>query len=76
MDLGGSDYFMFQGHTTRVYCAKFNKDPENPHIVYSGGWDQNLTIWDLREKKPINNIFGPQIYGGDSIDNIGLEYSS
>lgn len=34
------------GHINKIFCAKF--DQENPNIIYSGGWDRNLNIWDLR----------------------------
>lgn len=72
MELGGEEYFPFQGHNMRIYCVKFNKDVENPNLLYSGGWDQNLITWDLRTRKPVNNIFGPLICG-DGIDNVGME---
>jgi WD40 repeat protein len=72
MDLGGDEYFPFQGHNMRIYCVKFNKDIDNPNLLYSAGWDQNLTTWDLRTRKPVSNIYGPLICG-DGIDNVGTE---
>lgn len=73
LELGGEEYFPFQGHTMRIFCVKFNKDLENPNLLYSGGWDQNLITWDLRTKKPASSIYGPLICG-DGIDNVGTEY--
>ena len=53
------------GHSNRVFCVKF--DPENSNIVVSGGWDNNIMMWDLRQPNPIRSIYGPYICG-DSID--------
>eukprot|EP01017_Pseudomicrothorax_dubius_P028162 TRINITY_DN3327_c0_g1_i1.p1 TRINITY_DN3327_c0_g1~~TRINITY_DN3327_c0_g1_i1.p1 ORF type:complete len:383 (-),score=65.79 TRINITY_DN3327_c0_g1_i1:132-1280(-) len=53
------------GHTSRVYCAKF--DRERPYLVVTGGWDFRVIVWDLREKSPIDSIYGPLICG-DGID--------
>jgi len=33
----------------------------------SGGWDNNIKIWDIRSATPIRSIYGPYICG-DSID--------
>ena len=56
----------------RIFCVKFNKDEENPNLLYSGGWDQNLITWDLRTRKPASSIYGPLICG-EGIDNVGTE---
>lgn len=39
LNLGGEECFPFRGHSMRIYCVKFNKDQENPSILYTGGWD-------------------------------------
>jgi WD40 repeat protein len=72
LELGEEDPYSSKGTTDRMYCVKFNKDPENEHILYSAGWDQSISIWDMRAKKPVDKIFGPLICG-DGIDNAGLE---
>ena len=40
---------------------------ENPDVFISGGWDSVLYIWDIRDNKPVNYIYGPKIYA-DTID--------
>lgn len=47
------------GHSNRVFAVKFNK--EDPNILISGGWDNNIVIHDLREKGPVNAIIGAYI---------------
>ena len=34
------------GHSNRVFCVKF--DQEDPNFVISGGWDNNVKVWDIR----------------------------
>lgn len=41
-------------------------------MVYSGGWDNTLITWDTRVAKPIQNVFGPHIYG-DGIATCGMD---
>jgi WD40 repeat protein len=36
-------------------------------MLYSGGWDRNVKIWDLRSQSVTHNINGPMI-SGDSVD--------
>jgi WD40 repeat protein len=43
------------------FCANDN------NLVVSGGWDNNIKIWDIRQTNPIRSIFGPYICG-DAID--------
>jgi WD40 repeat protein len=53
------------GHTNRIFCAKFH--PKEPNMLISGGWDDNILIWDSRVLNPVRSIFGPKVCG-DSID--------
>lgn len=53
------------GHNNRVFGVKFVDDDSN--LVLSGGWDQNVHIWDMRVKASKATILGPKITG-DSID--------
>lgn len=41
----------FPGHSNRVFSVKFN--PINSNLLVSGGWDNVLYIYDIREKGPI-----------------------
>jgi len=54
-----------KGHNNRIFCAKFF--PLNHSMVYSGGWDKKVCLWDLRSGSLIEEINGPLI-GGDSVD--------
>jgi WD40 repeat protein len=45
------------GHNNRIFAAKF--DPVNPNVIYSGGWDCMINIWDVREGKCTGTIYGP-----------------
>jgi len=56
------------GHSNRVFAVKFNK--EDPNILISGGWDNNIIIYDIREKGPVNSIIGAYICG-ESLDFSG-----
>ena len=53
------------GHSNRVFCVKFVQD--DPNLVISGGWDNNVKVWDVRMATPARSIYGPDICG-DSID--------
>ena len=52
------------GHSNRVFWVKF--DRENENVLLSGGWDNTIQIWDLREGAAVRSIYGPIIWG-DSI---------
>jgi COMPASS component SWD3 len=52
------------GHSNRIFCLKFT---DSPNVLVSGGWDNTLQIWDLREGMPVGWMYGPHICG-DGID--------
>mmetsp|Transcript_14436 Transcript_14436/g.24630 ORF Transcript_14436/g.24630 Transcript_14436/m.24630 type:complete len:196 (+) Transcript_14436:729-1316(+) len=41
--------------------------PEDPNLFVTAGWDQNLKIYDVRQREPIDQLYGP-IINGDSLD--------
>lgn len=34
------------GHSNRIFCVKF--DADDPNILISAGWDNNVKVWDIR----------------------------
>ena len=48
-----------------MFCVKF--DVNDPNFVISGGWDNNIKIWDIRTGNVLRSIYGPYICG-DSVD--------
>ena len=53
------------GHGNRIFCVKFNKGDQN--MLVSGGWDNNVFVYDMRYRGPVHALYGPHICG-DSID--------
>jgi hypothetical protein len=53
------------GHHNRVFSVKFL--PDNPDILVSAGWDGNVFIWDLRDRRCIDYFKSPKV-SGDCID--------
>mmetsp|Transcript_7078 Transcript_7078/g.8028 ORF Transcript_7078/g.8028 Transcript_7078/m.8028 type:complete len:206 (+) Transcript_7078:412-1029(+) len=53
------------GHSNRIFTLKFNPDDKN--MLVSGGWDNNVFIWDIRQNAPVGRILVPNITG-DSVD--------
>jgi WD40 repeat protein len=49
------------GHSNRVFALKFDKDDDN--MLLSGGWDNNVKIWDLRMGAAVRSIYGPYVCG-------------
>lgn len=49
MKLGGNDSTKIIGHQNKIYALRYHKD--NPKILISGGWDDNVLFWDLTSKK-------------------------
>lgn len=69
---GGAGYgpHAAPGHSNRIFSIKYM--PGNENIIVSGGWDNTVQIWDLREGSAVRSIFGPHICG-DSLDVVGNE---
>jgi len=53
------------GHSNRVFAVRFN--PIDTNMLVSGGWDNTVQIYDIREKGPVHSIYGPHICG-DALD--------
>ncbi|KAH9495831.1 hypothetical protein Btru_013412 [Bulinus truncatus] len=54
------------GNRMRVFSIKFH--PNNQYIFVTGGWDNHVKIWDIRDNDGVKrNITGPHICG-DAID--------
>eukprot|EP01017_Pseudomicrothorax_dubius_P006405 TRINITY_DN1181_c0_g2_i2.p1 TRINITY_DN1181_c0_g2~~TRINITY_DN1181_c0_g2_i2.p1 ORF type:complete len:302 (+),score=47.44 TRINITY_DN1181_c0_g2_i2:311-1216(+) len=53
------------GHSNRVFSIKFVND--DPNILLTGGWDNTIRVWDIRESTSVRAIYGPTI-SGDSLD--------
>jgi COMPASS component SWD3 len=53
------------GHTNRVFSVKFLRD--QPQVFISGGWDNVVYFWDIRDKRPIGSYFGAKV-GSDTLD--------
>lgn len=53
------------GHSNRIFSLKFV--PDDPNLLISGGWDNTILIWDLREGQSICSLFGHMI-SGDTLD--------
>jgi len=52
-------------HANRVFCLKMN--PFDPNMIVSGGWDNNIFMYDMRQKGPVGVVYGPHVTG-ESID--------
>ena len=59
--LGGKDNTKVVGHMSKIYALKYHKD--NPKVLISGGWDDNVIFWDLNTGTPIKVLLGPHIFG-------------
>jgi WD40 repeat protein len=64
--LGAANYNTSSpGHSNRVFSLKFSPVDEN--VLFSGGWDNTVQMWDLRTETAVRSLFGPHICG-DSMD--------
>ena len=52
-------------HSSRIYSLKMSK--QNPSLLFSGGWDNRVIMWDTRTNQGMMSFGGPNICG-DSID--------
>ena len=55
----------FCGHSNRIFSVKFH--PFDSNILVSGGWDNTVWIYDVRQRGPVGKIYGPHICG-EAID--------
>lgn len=57
------------GHTSRVFALKTHS--EVSFLLFSGGWDGTVRLWDTRLRDPLVRLFhGPQLCGADAIDYV------
>lgn len=57
------------GHANRVFSVKYTHDA---NLLLSGGWDNTVHIWDIRQGCSVRQLHGPHICG-DSLDVKGNE---
>lgn len=63
--LTGGDTKHTPGHSNRVFSLKWH--PTDKNVIVTGGWDNTVQFWDLRQGHAVRSIFGPHICG-DAID--------
>eukprot|EP00055_Hartaetosiga_balthica_P002380 m.3754 g.3754 ORF g.3754 m.3754 type:complete len:329 (-) comp2121_c0_seq1:1255-2241(-) len=60
-------------HSSRIFSSVFS--PSDHNIIVSGGWDKTVIIWDQRQQRPIDHIYGPEITGdGISFNDDGTQF--
>ncbi|TNV84625.1 hypothetical protein FGO68_gene12554 [Halteria grandinella] len=59
------EFKRIEGHTSKIFCCKFDSEDEN--LIYSGGWDRHVILWDLRAGSRVASLSGPLICG-DALD--------
>lgn len=65
IDLSSNTPGVLDGHTSRVFAACFN--PRSNHELVTGGWDNVVQFWDVRQPFAIRYISGVHICG-DGLD--------
>jgi COMPASS component SWD3 len=60
--------FDHPGHSNRIFSVNFHK--ENTNMMATGGWDNTIQFYDLRQGTIINSLYGPHLCG-DSLDMKG-----
>ncbi|XP_063791406.1 uncharacterized WD repeat-containing protein alr3466-like [Pseudophryne corroboree] len=56
---------VMDGHRSRVFGLTFHPGSEESFI--SGGWDDTVQFWDIRQKHSLRKISGPHVCG-DALD--------
>lgn len=58
---GYAENTVSRGHHNRVFAVRFH--PQEPKLLISGGWDEQVLVWDIRAKKSVRHIQGPKVRG-------------
>lgn len=53
------------GHSSRVFALKYK--PNDTNLLLSGGWDNQVLMWDMRVGQAVRSIYGPHLCG-DALD--------
>eukprot|EP00440_Ansanella_granifera_P021627 gb/GFBE01023476.1/.p1 GENE.gb/GFBE01023476.1/~~gb/GFBE01023476.1/.p1 ORF type:complete len:344 (+),score=66.54 gb/GFBE01023476.1/:1-1032(+) len=61
----GGDQVNTPGHSNRVFALKYH--PTMRNVLVTGGWDNTVQIWDVRQGHAVRAIYGPHVCG-DSLD--------
>lgn len=61
-DLAGGNVQQL-GHDNRIMSVKWI----DYNFILTGGWDNNILVWDLRNSQVVRSFYGPRVYG-DSLD--------
>lgn len=52
---------VMDGHRCRVFAVKHH--PTDEHLFITGGWDDTVQFWDVRQDRAIRHISGPHVCG-------------